>query len=415
MRILILSQFFDPEPASIPGMPLASWLTARGHEVEVLTGFPNYPGGHFYPGQPVRLWRREQMDDVKVNRVLLYPSHDRSPLRRVANYTSFSLSASTLGTLLVRKPDVVYVYHPPATVGLPALLWKALGGVPFLFHVQDLWPESVVDSGMVADGSARRVVARGIEWWSRRIYAQAGAIVTISEGMKDHLKQRGVPAEKLSVIPNWAEEDTFFPMARDAGLGQRLGTAGRFNLMFSGNLGLYQNLDVLMHAAHLLRDTPQVQVVVVGTGQLETELRQLNEQLQLDNVRFIGRLPYQEMGPVTALADALLVSLQDRPFLSVTIPGKTQVAMACARPIVMAVRGDAARLVESAHCGVVCPPGDAPTLAAAVRQLASLPDEERLAMGERGRRYYELNMSLDRGARKLETLLLDLGGRNTRS
>jgi colanic acid biosynthesis glycosyl transferase WcaI len=156
MRVLLLSQFFDPEPASIPGMPLARFLQSRGHEVEVVTGFPNYPGGRLYPGYRLQLHSQETAHNVRIHRVPLYPSHDRSSWARLANYGSFAVSSATIGTIATSRQDVTYVYHPPATAALAALLWRRIRKAPFVLHVQDLWPESVVSSGMIRPGVHKR-------------------------------------------------------------------------------------------------------------------------------------------------------------------------------------------------------------------------------------------------------------------
>ena len=148
MRILILSQWFDPEP-TFKGLLFARELAARGHDVEVLTGFPNYPGGHVYPGYRIRPWVREQIDGVSILRVALYPSHDKSAFGRALNYTSFAISAALIGTALIRKPAVVYVYHPPATIGFAATVIGFFRKVPFLYDIQDLWPDTVALSGMM--------------------------------------------------------------------------------------------------------------------------------------------------------------------------------------------------------------------------------------------------------------------------
>jgi len=371
----------------------------------VVTGFPNYPGGHFYPGHRPTLWHRESVDGVRVNRVPLYPSHDRSAIGRVANYGSFALSAATLGTLMSRRADAVYVYHPPATIGFPALLWKYARQMPFVYHVQDLWPESVVESGMVGSERAQRAVERVLTWWCTQVYRGASRIAVLSPGFKRILVERGVPAEKIEVVPNWVDEALFEPMERDPGLAEELGMAGRFNVVYSGNVGHFQGLDTAIRAAARLQHLKRYQLVVIGTGQAEQDLRKLADDLRLDNVRFLGRRPYGEMARITALADALLVSLQDRPFFAATIPGKTQVSLACGRPVLMAVRGDAADLVNTAGAGITSTPGDEVGLAAAIGCLYSLPKDELDAMGARGRQYYVNALSLDRGAQRLEELL----------
>ena len=147
MRILFLTQWFQPEP-SIKGLPFAKALRDRGHEVEVLTGFPNYPGGKVYPGYRVRLWQSEIMEGIRVHRVALYPSHDKSALRRMGNYLSFALTSATIGPFLVRRPDVVYVYNL-VTLGLTSRLLQLIYGCPVVYDIQDLWPDSVSGSGML--------------------------------------------------------------------------------------------------------------------------------------------------------------------------------------------------------------------------------------------------------------------------
>ena len=162
MRILILSQWCHPEP-SLKSLLFAKGLIARGHDVIILTGFPNYPEGILYPGYKLKLFQRETIDGVKIIRVPLYPNHDNSPVKRVINYTSFALSASVLGPFLVGKVDIIYVHSPPATTGLPAIVLSSLKGVPFVYDVQDLWPDTLSSTGMLNN----RLILKMIGLWCR--------------------------------------------------------------------------------------------------------------------------------------------------------------------------------------------------------------------------------------------------------
>jgi glycosyltransferase involved in cell wall biosynthesis len=400
-----VTQWFDPEPGAIRGLPLARWLAARGHEVQVLTGVPNYPGGRIYPGYRMRLWQREVMDGISVLRVPLYPSHDASAAGRAANYTSFALSAAILGTALVRRSDVGYVYHPPATVGLPAMALKTLRGLPFVYHIADMWPEAVVASGMLGDHAARRVVERLLAGWCRMTYRHAGAISVLSPGFKRLLLERGVPAQKMDVIYNWTDETIFRPVARDPALAAALGLADRFNIVYAGNLGAFQGLETVIRAAARIRRESKIQVVLSGTGQCEPALKSLARELRADNVRFLGQRAYADMPRLNALADVLLVHLRDLAFLRGTIPNKTQVSLASARPILMAVRGDAADVVRDAGAGAICSPEDPAELADSMVKLFETDPEELEAMGARGRAYYLERMSLEVGAPRTEALL----------
>ena len=410
MRTIFLTQWFDPEPGAIRGLPLARWLTSRGYDVRVLTGVPNYPGGRVYSGYRLRIWQREVMDGVPVLRVPLYPSHGASCVGRVMNYTSFALSAATLGAALIGRGDAAFVYHPPATIGLPAVVLKAFRGMPFIYHIADMWPESVVESGMLDSAAVRRVVHGLLAVWCRAVYRQARAITVLSPGFKRLLVERGVPGHKIHVIYNWTDESMFRPEPRDEALARELGLAGRFNILYAGNLGPLQGLDTVVRAAARVRSVRAIQIVIVGVGQQEDELRALARAVGATNVLFVGRRPYREMPRICALADAHLVHLRDLPFFRATIPSKTQVALACGRPVLMAVNGDAADIVRKAEAGVTCPAEDESGLADAMVTLAQTPREEMEAMGHRGRRFYLDEMSLDIGGRHMDRLLREVAG-----
>ncbi len=397
MRILILSQFFAPEP-DFKGLPFARELVRRGHEVEVLTGFPNYPGGKLYPGYRVWPWRREIIDGIAVNRVPLYPSHDRSAVRRAANYLSFAASASLLGPWLAKKPDVVYAYHPPATVGLPAMVLRALRGCPVVYDVQDLWPDTVASSRMMSNQWLVSALGR----WCRLVYRRMDRIVVLSPGLRETLIGRGVAAEKIDVIYNWADEAGLrgaacsadgchahacrghVAMAQHAshahdkrghgtltcqvGIGAQL--AGRFNVVFAGTMGLVQTLDTALEAARVCAATvPDARFVFVGGGVDKARLEQRAKEMRLPNALFLPRQPMEAVGAILSLADAALVHLKDDPLFRITIPSKTQAYLALGRPVLMAVAGDAAELIARSGGGVTCPPENPAALAAAVERL----------------------------------------------
>jgi colanic acid biosynthesis glycosyl transferase WcaI len=187
MKILILTQWFDPEP-TFKGLLFAQELAARGHEVAVLTGFPNYPDGEVYPGYRIRPWVREQIDGISVLRVALCPSHNKSGFRRALNYISFALSAAVIGTTLIRKPDLIYVYHPPITVGLAAVVIGFLRRAPFVCDVQDLWPDTVVASGMLSNPAALALLGK----FCKFVYRRARRITVLSPGFKEQLVRREV-------------------------------------------------------------------------------------------------------------------------------------------------------------------------------------------------------------------------------
>jgi lipopolysaccharide/colanic/teichoic acid biosynthesis glycosyltransferase/glycosyltransferase involved in cell wall biosynthesis len=397
MRVLMLTQWFDPEP-TFKGQLFAQELRRLGHHVEVITGFPNYPGGRLYPGYRVRAYQRDVVDGIVVHRVPLYPSHDASAGKRVLNYGSFALSA-TVKILSGRRPDVVYVYHPPGTVALPAMVARLVRGVPFVYDVQDLWPDTLAATGMLSDSRILGAVARVMD----ATYGLAAHVVVLSDGFRRRLTERGVPAAKVSVIRNWASEHEI-EHSEPGAARTALGLADSFNVVFAGAMGPAQALDAVLDAASLLGASP-VRFVLIGSGMDRERLERRASELGLRNVVFLPRRPQSEIGQVLAAADALLVHLKDDPLFEITIPSKTQAYLLAGKPILMGVRGDAATLVREAAAGMTFEPGDPAALASAVQGLRDMSDDERRALGANGRRFYERHLALGVGASRFASLL----------
>ncbi len=403
MRILLLTQWFDPEPA-FKGMPFARKLMDRGHEVEVLTGFPNYPEGKLYRGYRLRLWQKESIEGVSVVRVPLYPSHDRSALRRAWNYLSFAITATLLGPALVRRPDVIYAYHPPGTVGLPALALAVWFGAPVVYDVQDLWPDTITATGMLPNGPAIRLLDR----FCRFVYRHVDRVVAVSPGFGRALIERGVDADRLSVIYNWGLEQKSPPA------GTRLAD-GKFRVVFAGNMGIAQGLDAALDAASLCAVAmPGVEFLFVGCGVDMDRLRRRAVEMRLANVQFLEWQPPSVIQTILGAADALLVHLKDDPLFAVTIPSKTQAYMAAGRPIVMAVRGDAAELVMRAGAGILAEPDNPESIAAAVRQLVDMTAEDRDRLGQAAKAFYDRELAIDRAVDRFDSVFRDAVNRPKR-
>lgn len=399
MRILFLSQWFQPEPF-FKGLPFAKALLGLGHEVEVVTGFPNYPGGRVYPGYKVRVFQREILDGIRVNRVALHPSHDSSGFRRTLNYLSFGMAAALLSPLVVRRPDAVYVYNL-VTLGPAAQALRLTWRCPVVYDIQDLWPDSVADSGMMNNPLLLRILDR----WCRTVYRSASHLVTLSQGMKAELVRRSVPEDRISVIYNWCDEDSMRFEEPDPSLRIRLGLAGSFVVMFAGTMGLMQGLDTVLEAAERVREVePRIRFVFVGGGVDRERLRHIASERGLHNVTFLERQPPEAMGKILAISDLMLVHLKDTPIFRITIPSKIQAYMAAAKPILCAVRGDAAELVRVAGAGISAEPENPMSIARSVLQLFSLSDAERKSMGANAREYYTRMMSMDAGYRRFDEL-----------
>ena len=400
MRILFLSEFFEPEPM-MKGLQFARAFVARGHEVQVLTGFPNYPGGRLYPGYRMRPYQSEVMDGIVVHRVPLFPSHDRSAVRRMLTYFSFAFTASLIGPLKTFKPDVVYVYHSPATLGLPAAVLKAFTGARVVSDILDLWPETVMTSGMWTP----RLLRAPLEWLCQAAYRTADAIVVPAPGLKRLLVERGFDAERISVIYNWAHGTASHDAVDREAVRQRLGWTGEFVALFAGTMGVMQGLDTLLDAAALLKSrAPQVRLALIGGGVEAPRLAARAHAEGLTNVRFYERVPPDEVAQYLVAADALVVHLKRAPLFEVMIPAKTQGSMAAGRPLIMAVAGDAADLVARAECGVTAEPSNAASVAAAIERLAGMSQSELDEMGRNAQAFYQREMSMEAGVPRFEAL-----------
>ena len=380
MRILLLSQWFPPEPQRLLA-DLVIGLQSLGHEVTVLTGFPNFPTGKIYPGYRQHLYQRECLEGMSVIRLPLYPDHSHSALKRILSIFSFSLSASLLGPFLAPKVDAIYVIHPPATIGLAAWLLSRLRRAPFVYEIQDMWPESLQATGMLRRKWMLWLVNALTNWCYRR----AAAIRVLSPGFRENLIGKGVPPEKIHFVSNWIDTDFYHPLEPDSDFAATHGLADRFNVLFAGMIGPAQALDVVLDAAERLRDLPNVQFVLVGDGNDQPRLKKEAQERGLVNVKFLGRFQESEMGKFFAVSDVLLVHLRNDPLFGITIPHKIYTYMAVGKPILAALSGDPAEVVVSEKAGIACPSGDPAALADAVRRLRALPPAELREMGGRGR------------------------------
>lgn len=388
----MVTQWYDPEgsSAALPGV-ISRALASEGHEVHVVTGFPNYPSGEVFPGYHIRPYAREEIRGVTVHRSPLYPSHDTRASRRAANYLSFAAGASAVAVTKLPPVDAVLVHGTPLTAAVPALALKAARGVPFIVHVQDLWPQTVVNAGFLSRHSSR--IERVLHRYCDLTYRKASAVAVISPGMVQYIAARGVPADKISLVPNWADEAAFRPVPKDPALAAKFGLDRPFTVMYAGIFGKYQNLGVLVDAARALRDRRDIGFALVGGGVEEPVLRATVQRHGLDNIQFVPLQPFERMASVLALGDVQLVSLQDLPLFRSTLPSKLQATLAAGKPILGALVGDARRLVEESGAGLTVTPGSPSEMVDAIVQFASMTPQQLQRYGARGREHYLQNFS----------------------
>lgn len=397
-RVLLLTQWFEPEP-TFKGMAFARELVRQGFEVEVLTGFPNYPGGKLYPGYRIKWLQHEAVDNVRVTRVPLFPSHDKSAIGRVLNYASFAASSLVYGLFFARRVDVIYAYHPPVTVGITAGLLRLIRRIPVVYDIQDMWPDTLRATGMLSNHRILSAVAAVCRW----VYRRADHLVVLSPGFKRLLVKRGVPESKIDVIYNWADESSL--VSPQGQLSAEFPNADRFKVVFAGNMGKAQALDTVLDAAVLLQArTSRAAFVMLGGGVEVSRLKRRTDELKLRNVVFLPPVPMNEVGTTLQAADALLVHLRKDPLFEITIPSKTQAYMAVGRPLIMAVNGEAQDLVIRSGGGVVVGAESAVALADAVEQMTKMSPQALTEMGHKAREFYRQSLALTVGVAKFSAI-----------
>ena len=391
MKILLLAQWFDPEP-TFKGLAFAKELKQQGHEVQVLTGFPNYPGGKIYDGYKLEFYQREEIDGISILRVPLYPSHDGSALKRIFNYISFAFMAVLFGIFATKKADVIYAYHPPLTVGMAAILIKFFRRTPVVYDIQDMWPDTLKATGMLNNDKALSLIDRVC----KIVYRYMDHIVVLSPGFKRILIERSVPESKISVIYNWCDEQAL-TQAKPAKQDYQDGMHGKFNIVFAGNMGKAQALDTILDVAEKLKDILAIQFVFVGAGTETERLKQRTKDECLTNIIFIPRMPMSEVGGVLQLANLLLVHLKKDILFEITVPSKTQAYMAMGKPVLMAVSGDAADIIHNAKCGRTAISEDVESIKKAILEIYELPSHERKQLGLNACNFYQQQLSLKSG------------------
>jgi len=393
MRIAIMSHWYDPEGGAAAGPgTIARALRDRGHDVHVVTGFPNYPTGTVFPGYRVRPYQREILDGITVHRSAIFPSHDTGAVKRASNYLSFACTGAVNAVIRLPRVDVSLIYSTPATAAIPGMALRALRGVPYVVQIQDMWPQTVTSSGFLDNATSSRA-ERILQWFCDAVYKRATTIAVTSPGMRRLIEERGIDPLKIEFVPNWADEACFAPTTVTPRLVEEFGPFRAFTVMYAGNFGEMQALHNLVEAARILRDDKDLGFVLVGGGVAEDSLRSRVAELGLDNVRFIPSQPFVRMSDMLSLGDVQLISLKDVPMMRSTLPSKIQANMASGRPIIGAVSGDVASAITSSGAGFVCSPEDPIALADAVRRMAQLSAQERKSMGVRARTHYLENFS----------------------
>jgi glycosyltransferase involved in cell wall biosynthesis len=393
VKILVISQYFYPENFRIN--TLCRELVRRGHEVSGMTAYPQYPGGVIFEGYGFDLPYEREWHGVKIHRVKTQP-RGRGPVGLLRNTVSFVLSGNRWVRQCEEKFDAVFVFEvSPVTVGLPAAAYKKKFGTPVFFNLQDLWPENVHEVLGIRFGPLTWVINRVVD----KIYRASDKILCASNGFVENLKGKGVPAEKLVFWPQFCLDPQGSELKKPE--IYRLDT---FNVVFAGNLGDAQGLELMLEAARRLKGKG-IRWYLVGDGRAKQRLEALAMEYGLEeDLVFVGQVSESEANSYVAFADCAFLSFRANPLFDMTLPAKLQTYLACGVPVLAAAGGESAAIINGAGCGVAVAP-EAEKLVEAVLDMAGRTAEERREMARAARRYYEENFTMADLVDRLETMM----------
>lgn len=405
MRILIVTQYFWPESFMINDVVKA--LVKQGHQVVVATGKPNYPDGNIFPGYRANGVQRELFDEhTLIVRVPTWPRKHGGAKNLILNYLVFVFAGMFCLPWALRglKFDAILVYAPsPITQTIPAILLKWIKRAPLALWVQDLWPESLQATGFVRNKKALTAVGYMVYW----IYKGCDLLLAQSKAFIAPLNEYA-NLSKICYQPNsFPEQSTEALVDGPAALLATL--ENRFCVVFAGNLGQVQALDCVIDAAELLKDHPDISIVLVGSGSKSEWLAQQKRERGLDNLELPGRFPMQTMPSIFNRAGALLVSLEDDPIFELTIPSKVQAYLAAGKPVLASLNGEGAQVVLEAKAGLASPAGDSAALAANILKIKQMPSDERDTLGRQGKSYFLEYFETESQARHLAETLSAMG------
>lgn len=384
MNILIISQYFWPENFKINDV--AKGLIARGHNVSVLTGLPNYPKGKFFDGYSFPKNKKENYEGITIYRSPVIPRGNGSSVRLFLNYLSLAFLASIRVLFIKNKFDRIFVYEAsPVTIGIPAIIAKYRFNAPIYFWVQDLWPESITAAG----GVKNKYVINLVDNLTRFIYGQSKKILVQSRAFIPYILNQKVNKNKIIYLPNSTEK--FYKKVDPINKYKKIMPKDGPILMFAGNIGEAQGFNTIIKSASYLNDSGvKVNWVILGDGRqrelIEGEITDLGLQ---KNFFFLGSYPSEEMPYFFVHANAMLVTLKKNLIFSMTIPNKIQSYMACSKPIIANLDGEGGRVILEAECGLVSPSEDFMSFSKSIITFLKLSSDKKEVMGNNARLYFE--------------------------
>lgn len=395
MKILVISQYFYPESFRIN--TLSREMVSHGHDVTVMTAYPQYPGGVIYDGYGFDVPYEKEWHGVKIQRVKTYP-RGSNPLGLLRNCVSYVVSGNRWVKQCQEKFDAVFVFGiSPVTVGLPAVSYKKKFGTPVFFDLQDLWPENVHEVLGIRFPPLTWLINKIVD----RIYTNSDKILCASTGFVQNLRERGVAEEKLVFWPQFTLEPNL-----EGAVKPDVYSEDTYNVVFTGNIGDAQGLDLMIEAARKLKGQG-IRWYLVGDGRARERLQKLVREYGVEeDVVFVGRVSEAEANRYVKFADCAYLSFQNNKLFNMTIPAKLQTYLACGAPVLAAVGGESARIINGAGCGIAVEP-ELDKLVAAVKEMAAKTEAEKQAMSVASRSYFTENFTMDKLVCQLEDMMLE--------
>lgn len=411
MHILFLTHYFPPEvnaPASRTYENAKRWVKA-GHQVTVITCAPNHPNGVVYPGYKNRLWQWDELDGIRILRVMIYISANRGVKKRIANYLSYMFSATAF-CRLVKRVDLVVSTSPQFFCGLSGYFVSRLHACPWVVEIRDLWPESILAVGAITNKNVVNLLQR----LERFLYEKADHIVSLTQSFKRHIVGKGIPDEKVSIITNGADLEKFTPLPKQNGFRKRNNLNGKFIVSYVGTHGMAHALETVLETGKMLEGEPRIQFLLVGDGAEREKLVKLKTELDVRNVLMLPQQKKEDVFEILAASDACMVLLRKTDLFKTVIPSKMFEAMAMERPVILGVDGESREIVEKSNTGICIEPENAEELAAAVLKLDG--DTELLhKLGNNGREFVEGYYNRDTLANEYLSLLVRIGSQGRKN
>ncbi|TCJ76467.1 UNVERIFIED_ORG: glycosyl transferase family 1 [Dietzia maris] len=405
MKVGFISQWYPPENIWVP-KSVVDALRRFGHDVTVVTGTPHYPTGTVAEGYSAYRYSQDAIDEVKIIRSPEYPYRGTGVLGRFAGYASFALSSCIASFRHLRDSDLIIVYASPATSAVPAMALSAMARVPFILQVQDIWPDSVTDSGFITRTLLAKTVQLALTALVRASYRMASEIIVISEGAKRLLVSRGVPAEKVTVVYNWVADPAERPIepAEPISLRQLIDAKPDDRVfLYAGALGKAQDVGTIISSFKAAKISPRARLVVVGSGVEKEPIQALAE--EVPGAHVLDQVDLFTAAAWTTEADFGIVSLTNTPLHNATFPSKIQFLCGLSTPLLVRAPGEASSFVNETGAGIGVAEAGTKTLANLFQQLAETPVEEIQRMSANARRSYETYFGIDSGSKALSQVI----------